>query len=55
MPLVPIFITKSQFGPSIFLSHFGLCFRKFDLNLVLSVIGTVTALIEVSHVSSWIF
>jgi len=54
MSLVLIFITKSQFGPSIFfLSHFGLCFRKFDINLVFSVTGTVTVLIEVprGHVS----
>jgi len=47
MSLVYIFIAKSQFGSSIFfisiwfvyffLSQFGFCFGKFDLNLFLSV------------------
>jgi len=40
------FIVKSQFGP---------CFGKFELNLILSVSGTVTTLNGVSRVSSWIF
>jgi len=30
MPLIPIFVTKYRFGPSIFLFQFGLYFEKFD-------------------------
>jgi len=55
MSLVLIFITKSRFGSFIFLSQFGPCFGRFDLNLVLSVSGTITALDGVSRVSFWIF
>jgi len=38
-----------------FLSQFGSYFGKFDLNLVISVSGTVTTLNGVPRVSSWIF
>jgi len=56
MSLVPIFGAKSQFGPSIFFSsQFGSCFGKFDLNVVLSVSGIVTALNGVPRVSFSIF
>jgi len=40
--------------PLFFLSQFGSCFGKFDLNLALSVSGTIT-LNGTPHVSSWIF
>jgi len=52
MPLVSIFIAKSQFGSYIFFSQFGPCFGKFDLNLVIFVSGIVTMLNGVPHVSS---
>jgi len=39
----------------LFLSQFGPCFGKFDLNLVIFVSSTVTTLNEVPRVSSWIF
>jgi len=56
MSLVPIFVAKSQYSPSIFFSsQFGLCFGKFDLNLVIFVSGTVIALNGVPHVSFSIF
>jgi len=56
MSLVPIFVTKSQFGPSIlFSSQFGSWFGKFDFNVVISVSGTITTLNGVSRVSSSIF
>jgi len=53
MSVVPIFGTKSQFDLYIFfLFQFGLCFGKFDLNLIIYGSGTITTLDVVTRVSS---
>jgi len=50
MPLVYIFVMKSQFGPSIIFISIWSLFWKFDLNIVISVSGTIIALMW-CHVS----